>query len=99
AIVRRHASEVLSRLGDGEIDVAPTMNRIAMRAVAEALFGSAVNEVLDEFLAVASELQSAVARQIASPVLLPLWIPTRDNRTVRHSLRFFHQLMTRLVDQ
>ncbi|MCO6458667.1 MAG: cytochrome P450, partial [Pirellulaceae bacterium] len=62
-------------------------------------FGAAVNDVADQFLDVAARLQGAVTRQILSPFLLPLWIPTADNRTVRSSLRYFHSLISPLIEQ
>src|SRR5262249_10160888 len=79
--------------------VSQAASRIALLSVAEALFGAAVHDQADRFLEVSAELQGAVSRQILSPVLAPLWIPTRDNRTVRSALKFFHGFMESLIDQ
>jgi cytochrome P450 len=97
AIVLRQTDHVLSRVGEGEVDVSRAANTIALLSVAESLFGAAVNDVVDEFLDVASRLQAAVNRQIQSPLLLPLWLPTRDNRTIRSALRFFDGLISPLI--
>ncbi|WP_197442780.1 cytochrome P450 [Lignipirellula cremea] len=99
SIVVRQARSELDRLSNGEANVSRIANTIALLSVAESLFGTAVNDVADEFLDVAARLQGAVTRQILSPFLLPLWIPTADNRTVRSSLRFFHSLISPLIDQ
>lgn len=97
AVVARQTDHVLARTGAGEVDVSRAFNTIALLSVAESLFGAAVNDDVDEFLDVASRLQAAVNRQIQSPVLLPLWMPTRDNHTIRTALRFFHGLIGPLI--
>lgn len=99
AIVIRQAERVIGQLSSGVVDVTRTASTIALLSVAEALFGAAIHEVADEFLDVVIQLQGAISRQILSPMLVPLWIPTRDNRTITSSLRFFQKLMTALIEQ
>jgi cytochrome P450 len=96
-IVLRRAADVFEQVSEGEVDVSRTANKIALLSVAESLFGARVQEQSDEFLEVATRLQEAVTRQILSPLLLPLWIPTRDNRTVRSSLKFLHGMISSLI--
>ncbi len=97
ATVVRQASHVFDAAAEGEFDITRAASKIALLSVAEALFGAAINDVVDDILEVTGRLQGAVTRQILSPALVPLWIPTRDNRTVRSALRFFHDLMTPLI--
>ena len=99
AIVIRQAERVIGRLAGGVVDVSRTAGTITLLAVAEALFGTAIYEVADEFLDVVNRLQGALSRQILSPALVPLWIPTRDNRDITSSLRFFQRLMSSLIEQ
>lgn len=99
AIVIRQAEQVLGQLSSGVVDVSRTAGKITLLAVAEALFGTAIHEVADEFLDVVNRLQGALSRQILSPALVPLWIPTRDNRDITSSLRFFQRLMSPLIEQ
>jgi len=99
ANVIRQASHVLEQFTGGEVNLSQAASRIALLSVAEALFGAAVHDQAERFLEVAAELQGAVSRQILSPVLAPLWIPTPDNRTVRSALKFFHGFMASLIDQ
>lgn len=96
-IVLRRAADVFEQLGEGEVNVSRAANKIAILSVAESLFGARVQEQSDEFIKVATRLQEAVTRQILSPLLLPLWIPTRDNRTVRSSLKFLHGMISSLI--
>jgi cytochrome P450 len=96
-IVLRQAAAVFEQLGEGEVNVSQVANTIALLSVAESLFGARITEQSGEFLAVATRLQGAVARQIQSPFLLPLWMPTRDNRTIRESLTFFRGMITSLI--
>jgi len=97
--VIRQASHVLGQFTGGEVNVSQVASRIALLSIAEALFGSAVHDQADRFLEVAAGLQGAVTRQILSPVLAPIWIPTRDNRMVRSALKFFHGFMASLIEQ
>jgi cytochrome P450 len=99
AIVIRQAERVIGQLSSGVVDVSRTASTITLLSVAEALFGAAIHEVADQFQDVVNRLQGAVSRQILSPVLVPLWIPTRDNRTVTSSMRFFQRLMSSLIEQ
>lgn len=80
-IIARQARDAFQELPDGDTDISRLAGRIALLSVGESLFGAAVNDVADEFLKVAARLQAVVARQIQSPSLIPLWIPTRT--TVR----------------
>ncbi len=98
-IVIRQASHGWGQVSGEEVNLSETASRIALLSAAEALFGATVHDHADRFLEVVTQLQGAVSRQILSPVLLPLWIPTRDNRTVRSALKFFHDLMSSLIDQ
>ncbi len=99
AIVIRQTEQVMGRLSSGVVDLSRAFNRITLLAVAEALFGAAIHEVADEFLDVVNRLQGALSRQILSPLLVPLWIPTPDNRTITSSLKFFTRLMSSLIEQ
>ncbi len=99
ATVIRQASHVLGQFTSGEVNLSQAAGRIALLSVAEALFGAAVHDQADRFLEVVARLQGAVSRQILSPALAPLWVPTRDNRTIRSVLKFFHDLMASLIDQ
>lgn len=99
AIVIRQAERVIGQLACGVVDMSRTAGTITLLAVAEALFGTAIHEVADEFLEVVNRLQGALSRQILSPALVPLWIPTRDNRDIASSLRFFERLMSSLIEQ
>lgn len=96
-IVLRQAAEVFEQVSEGEVNVSHVANKIALLAVAESLFGARFREQSSEFLEVASRLQGAVTRQILSPFLWPLWIPTSDNRTVRASLEYFHGMISALI--
>lgn len=97
--VIKQASHVWGQVSGGEVNVSETASKIALLSVSEALFGASVHDQADRFLEVATQLQGAISRQILSPFLLPLWIPTRDNRTVRSALKFFHDFMSSLIDQ
>jgi cytochrome P450 len=97
SIVVGRTRQVVETLADGEVDVSRAASTIALLSVAESLFGAVVKDVAGEFLEVASRLQAAVSRQIVSPLLVPLWIPTRDNRTVRAALKFFRSLIRPLI--
>jgi cytochrome P450 len=97
--VIRQAERVIGQLAGDVVDVSRTAGTITLLAVAEALFGAAILEVADEFLDVVNRLQGALSRQILSPALVPLWIPTRDNRDITSSLRFFQRLMSSLIEQ
>jgi len=97
AIVMRQTASRFEQFNDGAVDISRAANCIAVLSVAEALFGAGISNVVDEFLDVAGQLQGAVTRQILSPFLLPTWIPTRDNRTVRSALKFFHGLVSSLI--
>jgi cytochrome P450 len=99
AIVIRQAERVIGQLPSGIVDVSRTAGTITLLAVAEALFGTAIHDVAEEFLDVVNRLQGALSRQILSPALVPLWIPTRDNRDITSSLRFFQRLMSSLIEQ
>lgn len=96
-IVLRQAADVFDRLSEGEVNVSQTTNTIALLSVAESLFGARIHEQSRRFLEVATRLQGAVTRQILSPFLLPLWMPTGDNRTIRDSLTFFHEMISSLI--
>lgn len=99
AIVATQAERVFGQLSEGEVNLSLAANRISLFAVAEALFGAAVHDVADQFLDVVTQMQGAISRQIQSPILLPLWIPTRDNRAIRSALKFFHHLLSKLIDE
>jgi cytochrome P450 len=96
-IVLRQAAHEFDQLSEGEVNVSLTANTIALLSVAESLFGARIQAQSRKFLEVATRLQAAVTRQILSPMLMPLWMPTSDNRTIRDSLRFFHGMISALI--
>lgn len=93
AVILRQAAAILESLPNGVTDLDVTFHDIALMTVAVALFGNEVLETRDTFREIAGALQAAVARQIASPMLLPLWFPSRDNRTIRRALGWFRPLI------
>jgi cytochrome P450 len=97
-VIAQEATSELVALSPGDHDVSNTFSRIALMAVARALFGADASTCRDEFVSLAAELQGSVTRQIQSPMLLPLWIPTQDHRTMKRALRYFHGFVGDLVN-
>jgi len=89
--VQKHAGEVVRRAsamldtwrGRSEVDAARDLARLTLGVVAEALFGSEVEDRLDAFIDHVAALNEEAFHEMSSPILLPMWAPTRSKRRIK----------------
>jgi cytochrome P450 len=79
------------------VDAGTDMMVVTLRAVAETLFGDDLAEAADEINRVFPTILSCLAVRAASPVRVPLWVPTANNRRLRPALASLNAVVERLI--
>ena len=67
---------------DGVIDLDTQMQTAGLRSVSVTLFGTDVTDQVAPIVQATDAVSAAVVRRGTSPLPVPAWIPTRDNRTI-----------------
>jgi cytochrome P450 len=91
----RHAARLASRYAPGETrDVHADMMRLTLDIVAETLFGADIGGVADE---IGAAMETLSERFAGAGVLVPLWIPTPENRRVARALTRLDEIVYGLI--
>jgi cytochrome P450 len=103
--VQKHAGEIVRRTnamldawrGRPEVDAAQDLARLTLGVVAEALFGSEVEHRIDAFIDHVAALNDDGFRELSSPIVLPMWAPTRAKRRIRAATEFLQGTADELI--
>ncbi|MDD9934052.1 MAG: cytochrome P450 [Myxococcales bacterium] len=88
----------VERFDEGEqLDASDLMMRLTRDVIVETMFSGELGEDTAELDKALADLEHYVARYAFVPFLVPLWLPTPDNRTLRAALATLHELIDGLV--
>ena len=81
------------------VDATEDMIKLTFSAAAEALFGEDFSAQADEMNRVFPLVLKGVAGRTATPLPLPLWVPTAKNRELRQALASLKSIVTTMVQK
>ncbi len=92
-----HACQLAERCVGRNVNMAEEFSRLTFATVSQALFGADVASLSDAFREHVERLQTLGMQMFASPVVWPIWLPTKTNRKLLPSIRFLDELVMRVV--
>ena len=88
----------VDRFDDGsQLDASDLMMRLTRDVIVETMFSGQLGEDTTRLDKALADLEHYVARYAFVPFLVPLWLPTPDNRNLRRALDTLHELIDGLV--
>ena len=96
-LILRQTGELFDPLAGETFDIAPVLNRLTFRVVAEALFGADVAPLADDFLAAVDVLQTEAIGDFSAAYVSPLWLPTPGRRRLRKAIAFVDGVVQRFI--